>query len=227
MTNLIQTFVLEGAHLNASIADIRKRLEDIRAFIFDWDGVFNKGEKFGRQGSPFAEPDSMGTNLLRLGYWLANNRTLPIAGIITGAVNEGVDYFAERECLDVCMRGFNDKRIAWQKLLETFDLEPHQVAYVYDDVIDLPIAGACGLRFCVRRNASPAFMQYVTEHNLCEYITANPGGEGAVREVCEFMLAVMGRYDEVVQVRSAYADDDYKAYLAQRKEIDTITLRPA
>ncbi len=226
MTNTIQKFLLEGAHLNVSVAEIREKLNDIHAYLFDWDGVFNSGEKFGDLGSPFSEADSMGTNLLRLGYWLRHDGKMPVTGIITGAVNEGVDYFAKRECLDVCIRGYTDKQIAWEHFLDNFDIEPHQVAFVFDDVIDLPIAKECGLRFCVNRKASPAFRQYVIDNQLCDYMTASTGGEGAVREVCEFILSVQGQYDEVVDARMAYLDDGYRAYLEDRIKIKTMTLVP-
>lgn len=223
MTNSIQSFVLAGAYLNCSVGDIREKLSQVKVFLFDWDGVFNSGEKFGTKGSPFAEPDSMGTNLLRLGYWLKHGN-LPVAGILTGAVNEGVDYFARRECLDVCMRGYNNKRDAWDAFQEYFDFQPHEVAYVFDDVIDIPMAERSGLRFMVDRKASPAFRQYVIDNNLCDYITANPGGQGAVREVCEFMLCVMGMYEEVVRTRASYEENVYKKYLGERKAIKTVTL---
>mgnify|MGYP001551495611 CR=1 FL=1 len=223
MTNQIQKFVLGGAHLNCSVAEIREKLEHIRIFLFDWDGVFNKGEKYGDKGSPFAEADSMGTNLLRLGHWLRKDGQMPMAGILTGAVNQGAEYFAKRECMDVCLRGFNNKMDAWSLLLETFNIGPEEVAYVYDDVIDLPIAEACGLRICVRRTSSPAFEEYVIGQNLCDYITAHEGGAGAVRETCEFLLAVSGIYEEAVQVRMAYGET-YRNYISMRKAIDTRVL---
>ena len=220
MTNQVQSFVLAGAHLNCSVSDIREKLDKVKVFLFDWDGVFNPGVKYGDKGSPFAEADSMGTNLLRLGYWLRHNEQLPIAGILTGAVNEGAEYFAKRECLDVCMRGFNNKRQAWDTFLQTYKVEPDEVAYVFDDVIDLPVAEQCGLRICIRRTSSPAFQEYVIENDLCDYITAHEGGSGAVREMCEFLLAVGNSYEEVVKVRTEYGDT-YRRYLAQRKATET------
>lgn len=219
MTNLIQTFVLEGAHLNCSVADIREKLSNVKVFLFDWDGVFNAGVKYGDQGSPFAEADSMGTNLLRLGYWLDHNGTMPITGVLTGAVNQGVEYFVNRERFDVCMRGFNNKQVAWSEFLDAFNVKPEEVAYVFDDVIDLPIAQVCGLRFCVNRRSSPAFRQYVIDKNLCDYITSNEGGQGAVREVCEFLLAVMDRYEDAVRVRTEYGVGEYLEYLNTRQQI--------
>lgn len=220
MTNQIQSFILAGAHLNCSVADIREKLSRIRVFLFDWDGVFNKGEKYGDKGSPFAEADSMGTNLLRLGYWLSHDREMPIAGILTGAVNQGAEYFAKRECMDVCLRGFNNKREAWALFLETFQVRPEEVAYVFDDVIDLPIAEACGLRICIKRTSSPAFEQYVISEDLCDYITAHEGGNGAVRETCEFLMAVGGVYENAVETRTEYGET-YRNYLSQRKQIET------
>jgi 3-deoxy-D-manno-octulosonate 8-phosphate phosphatase (KDO 8-P phosphatase) len=145
---------------------------------------------------------------------------MPIAGILTGAVNQGAEYFAKRECMDVCLRGFNNKRDAWSLFLETFDVRPEEVAYVFDDVIDLPIAESCGLRVCVRRTSSPAFQEYVVAENLCDFITAHEGGDGAVRETCEFLLAVSGIYEKAVQVRIAYGDT-YRRYIKQRKAINT------
>lgn len=224
MNNLIEKFLMEGACLTTSLTEVREKLENIHAFIFDWDGVFNNGEKFGDQGSPFSEIDSMGTNLLRLGYWLNHDRKLPIAGVLTGAVNKGVDYFVDRECMDVSIRGFTNKRIGWQHFLDNFDIKPEQVAFVFDDVIDLPVAKECGLRFCVKNPASPAFHKYVVDNKLCDYVTANRGGSGAVREICEFILAVQGQYDEVVETRLAYAEGGYLDYLADRKKIETLKL---
>ena len=62
-----------GGEFVASPRDLQHRLQNIRAFIFDWDGVFNNGAKTGAGGSGFDEADAMGTNLLRFGFWLLNN----------------------------------------------------------------------------------------------------------------------------------------------------------
>ena len=51
---------------------IAEKLQNIKAFVFDWDGVFNKGEKNATISSSFNEVDSMGTNLLRFSYFLKN-----------------------------------------------------------------------------------------------------------------------------------------------------------
>jgi len=78
---------------------IASKLSNIKAFIFDWDGVFNSGDKQANGGSSFSEVDSMGTNLLRYSFFLKNNR-LPICGIISGEKNESAFYFSSREGFD-------------------------------------------------------------------------------------------------------------------------------
>ena len=70
---------------------------NIKAFIFDWDGVFNNGQKNANSSSNFNETDSMGTNLLRYSYFLTNG-VLPITAVISGEKNEAAFYFCEREC---------------------------------------------------------------------------------------------------------------------------------
>ena len=72
-----------GGSFCRPFAEFKERLAKIKAYIFDWDGVFNNGVKTGQSGSPFNEIDAMGTNMLRLGHWLKNN-SLPVMAVITG-----------------------------------------------------------------------------------------------------------------------------------------------
>ena len=211
-----------GGDFITPIEQIANRLGYINAFIFDWDGVFNEGVKFGDQGSPFAEIDSMGTNLVRLAYWLQNERQMPVCGIITGAVNAGTEYFVNREGFHFVIRGFTDKSLAWQMFQDRFDIPPEQVLYVFDDVLDLPIARQCGLRMMIGNSASPAFRDYCERHELCDYITGHRGGQGAVREAMELLLMLNGMYDQAVNTRIEYAEDGYLEYLDARSSIEPI-----
>ena len=69
--------------------ELEKRMNGIRAVIFDWDGVFNDGFKDEAGGSPFSEVGSMGVNLLRFALWLKYGE-LPKAAVITVA-----EHYAE------------------------------------------------------------------------------------------------------------------------------------
>ncbi|MDX1409993.1 MAG: hypothetical protein R3330_17710, partial [Saprospiraceae bacterium] len=157
-------------------------------------------------------------NLLRLGHWLAHGR-MPVAGVITGATNEAVDYFVRREHVDVCIRGYTNKNEAWQAFLDAFPATPEEVAFVYDDVLDLSMARHCGLRICVRRDG-PAFNEFVSSKGFCDYRTGKPGGQGAVREVCELFLSLTGMFEHAVQTRIDYGTV-YRDYLNARTAIDT------
>ena len=82
-----------GTFVN-SASDIEKRLSKAKAFIFDWDGVFNNGFKLGQAGSGFSEVDSMGTNLLRYSHHLISGK-LPVTAIISGEKNDTAFYFCK------------------------------------------------------------------------------------------------------------------------------------
>src|SRR5215207_7239956 len=76
--------------------ELASRLHRVKAFVFDWDGVFNGGEKDEHGSSPFNEVDAMGTNLLRFNHHLRNNAQ-PAVAIITGENNKAAISFAKRE----------------------------------------------------------------------------------------------------------------------------------
>src|SRR4051812_30130410 len=77
-------------------AVIEQRLQYIKAFIFDWDGVFNNGHKNADGNSSFSETDSMGMNLLRFNHYI-RKKDQPITAVITGESNKTAFFFTKRE----------------------------------------------------------------------------------------------------------------------------------
>src|ERR1043166_618462 len=75
---------------------VKEKLKHIKAILFDWDGVFNNGQKTSNGGSAFSEVDSMGTNLLRYSLYLRNGK-MPVTAVISGEKNETAFYFCNRE----------------------------------------------------------------------------------------------------------------------------------
>jgi 3-deoxy-D-manno-octulosonate 8-phosphate phosphatase (KDO 8-P phosphatase) len=102
--------------------------------------------------------------------------------------------------------------------LNEFHVKPEEVAFVYDDILDLSVAEQCGLRFQVRTGASPMFSEYVKSHNLADYITAQSGESHAVREVTELLLASIGKYENTVESRMHF-DPKYAEYIGKRNQI--------
>jgi 3-deoxy-D-manno-octulosonate 8-phosphate phosphatase (KDO 8-P phosphatase) len=212
-------FSERGASFLSSAEALSAKLESIRAFVFDWDGVFNTGAKGAGHASSFAEADSMGTNLVRYAHWRMHAE-LPVTAIVTGADNPSAVQFAEREHFSVVYARLTDKSKVLIALRERYGIDAGQIAYVFDDVNDLAVAAHAGLRFLVRRDASPLLQEYVARRGLCDYITAAEGGRYAVREVAELLLGILQCYDDVVTSRLDW-DADYARYFAARQAADT------
>lgn len=200
---------------------IAEKLLDIKAFVFDWDGVFSLGAKGVGIASSFTEADSMGTNMLRYSYWRKNEENPLAVAIITGAKNPTAIQFAQREHFYAVYSKIHDKSKAIEHFCELNDLAPHQVACCFDDVNDFPMACICGLRFMVRRAASPLLMKFARENQLCDYITGGQSGQFAVREICDLVMGMHGIYPEVIFSRIAY-DTAYQQYLGNRQAKETV-----
>jgi len=212
-----QTFEKQGGVFLSTAEQISSKLEHISCFVFDWDGVFNNGIKDNIKGSPFSEPDSMGLNMLRFSYWLLHGK-LPITAIITGANNLTALDFAKREHLNLVHLNSKNKKETILQLANTYSLNPNQIAFVFDDILDLNAAKTCALSFCVKRNASPLFSEFVTKNKLCHYITGHESGKYAVREISELIIGLYGNFDEVISKRMEYKGD-YEQYLQLRNKI--------
>lgn len=198
----------------------RAALGRVKALVFDWDGVFNKGEKTQAGHSGFSEPDSMGVNLLRFAFWLRDHERLPVAAIISGARNEMAESYALREHFHSVVTGIKQKDLALKALCGTYNLRPDEIAFFFDDIIDLGAAGLAGLRVFFAHHSATATRRWVEEHGLFDYIPGLKAGEGALRETCEMMLSEMGLFDQVVRSRIAFSGS-YERYLLQRDSVKT------
>jgi 3-deoxy-D-manno-octulosonate 8-phosphate phosphatase (KDO 8-P phosphatase) len=208
------------------IAQIRERVKNARGLVCDWDGVFNAGTKGGSADSTFAEPDSMGTNLLRYALWRAHGGAMPIAALITGADNPAARGFAQREHFQAVYHGAQNKAAAIQALCSAQRVSTEQLVCIFDDVNDLAMSFGCGIRVLVRRDASPLLLDYVMRQHLCDYVTGHPPERNAVREACELLLGLLGAFDAVVASRVAW-DGDYARYFAERQVLTTAVVDPA
>ena len=210
-------FTALGGKFIISPKDMKNALSRVKCFVFDWDGVFCSGKKGEKGFGSFSEPDSMGINLLRYGFYLINNE-LPFISIITGESNKTAEQFAKREHFSLVYSRIKDKKIALSHLCKTESLNHDQISFVYDDVNDLSMAKDCGLKIQVNRDSSPLFKRFTLEHSFCDYRTGYTGEQYAVREVCELLLGLMEVYDKVVKNRAAF-DQTYCSYLKAKNRI--------
>jgi len=190
----------------------------VRALVFDWDGVFNAGEKACEATSGFTEADSMGVNMLRYGLWRRDGH-LPATAIITGEPNASAKVFAEREHFHSLYQRVKDKRSALADFCSRHELDTGQVACVFDDINDIAMAADCGVRILVRRDASSLLRDFLHRRASADYVTAGQSGRYAVREATELMLGLTCLFDEVVESRVAF-DADYQSYFAARQAVE-------
>ncbi|HUQ53816.1 MAG TPA: phosphatase [Gammaproteobacteria bacterium] len=211
----LEVFSKLGGTFVTPIGTLVERARELRGFVSDWDGVFNQGTKGEGSFSTYSEPDSMGTNLLRYALWRRRS-VLPIAALITGMENPSARNFALREHFHAIYYGSRNKTAAIEALCRTHRCSSDQLLCMFDDVNDLGMAFACGIRVYVQRSASPLLRDYVVRQGLCDYVTAHTAERHAVREVCELTLGLLGAFDAVVASRVGW-DRDYATYFAARQ----------
>lgn len=167
---------------------LRARVAQIRLLIFDVDGVLTDGSLYyghdGREYKVFHSRDGHGMKMLRQGG--------VEIGIITARNSPAVAHRMANLGLTHVYQGALEKLPAYEDLLRKLDLRPEQVAYVGDDVVDLPVMTRVGCAIAVA-DAHPDVVK------RAHWRTTAPGGRGAARDACELILRVQGRYDELLQ----------------------------
>ncbi len=195
-------------------AEIAARLQKVKAFVFDWDGVFNGGTKDAEGASPFNEIDAMGTNLLRFNHYLRNGRP-PVTAVISGERNGAALRFAEREHLHAVYCGIKYKAVALDHLCRAYGIADEEVAFFFDDVLDFSVSARCGLRVMMGRDCNPLMIQWAAAQGYIDYCTAADGAHYGLREGMELLKGLSGRYEDTISERAGFTET-YQDYLAAR-----------
>jgi 3-deoxy-D-manno-octulosonate 8-phosphate phosphatase (KDO 8-P phosphatase) len=198
------------------VSAFAEKFTAIRAFVFDWDGVFNNGIKDDNGSSAFSEIDAMGTNLLRFNHYLLTGKT-PLVTIISGEKNKAAFSLANREHFDAVYYKAVHKIKALDHFCAKHSLQHKEVAFFFDDVLDFSVAKVCGLRIMVSRKSNPLLMEFVQNNSLADYMTAADGGTHAVREAVELLMGFSGKYDDTISQRM-YFTETYQGYLQLRNK---------
>ena len=219
MTEIAQRFEGIGGRFLTSPEEIRARLKSIKAYVFDWDGVFNSGQKASSGGSSFSEIDSMGLNLLRFSHFRRCGEQ-PLTVVISGEKNDTAFFYSERENFRYSYYKVAHKAYALDHLCKLESIEPENVCYFFDDVLDVPIAERCGIRIMVDQKRTPLFLDYCLRNKLADYITSAPGGNFAVREGAELLIGLGDDFDQVISARTKNIAE-YQEYITGRRKIRT------
>jgi 3-deoxy-D-manno-octulosonate 8-phosphate phosphatase (KDO 8-P phosphatase) len=163
------------------VQDIEAKAQEIKLVIFDVDGVLTDGSLYfgddGQEYKSFNSRDGHGMKMLQFSG-------IEI-GIITGRTSDVVRHRMQNLGVEHVYQGKQEKLPAFEELKAKLGLQENQIAYVGDDVVDLPIMRRVGLAIAV--NDAHAL---VKQH--AHWLTPSPGGRGAAREVCEMIMEAQG-----------------------------------
>lgn len=166
---------------------LKHKAKKIRLLICDVDGVLTDGSLFfgddGQEYKAFNSLDGHGIKMLQ-------ESGVQVA-IITGRTSNVVLHRMKNLSVSIIYQGQSDKLVGYQQLLDELSITPEEIAYMGDDVIDLPVMTRIGLSVAVA-NATELVIQYA---DIC---TEKSGGHGAVREFCEFLLKAQGKYESLM-----------------------------
>lgn len=162
---------------------LEERARAIRALVLDVDGVLTDGRIYyfadGSEAKVMHARDGLGLQLLRAAG-------LEVA-LISGRASPIIERRAAELGIDVVLQGIKDKVAAYEEVLAQLRLPDKRVAYVGDDLPDLPLLSRAGLSF------APADAAPEVRGSVAVVLRSN-GGQGAVREVCERLLKARGAW---------------------------------
>lgn len=161
----------------------------IKIFVFDVDGTLTPGTLFfGADGEAYKEfhvRDGMALGILhRLGY---------ITGFITGRNSDIVRVRAHELKVDFLLMGVTNKEMALKTILHQYHAQFEEVAFMGDDLNDLPLLKKVGVSGC----PSDA-----CEENIAavDFVSRYPGGAGAAREFVEGILKSQDKWKDVLEL---------------------------
>ena len=168
-------------------ADLVEKIRKLKVLILDVDGVLTDGRIIisddGQETKCFHVRDGHGLKMIQR------------AGIevifLTGRKSRVVEHRALELGIKKVHQGVRDKLSVFNEILASEGLIPEQVAYAGDDIVDLPVLSRAGFSITV----SDAHDEVLKAVDL---VTKNPGGRGAIREVCETILKTQGKWEELM-----------------------------
>lgn len=160
----------------------------IKLLVLDVDGVLTDGRLWygnsGEELKAFNIQDGLGIKLLQRGG-------VDVA-IITGRMSQLVTRRGTELGIKHIVQGREDKLVVLRALSAELNIALEEIAYIGDDLPDLSAIAAVGFGIAVA-NAMPYVAQYAA------YKTTRSGGDGAVREICDFILQAQSKLDTVLE----------------------------
>jgi 3-deoxy-D-manno-octulosonate 8-phosphate phosphatase (KDO 8-P phosphatase) len=170
------------------VSEATRRAAALRLMSFDVDGVLTDGRLYytdaGEELKAFSTLDGLGIKLLQE----AGVEVL----LITGRTSRSVTHRAANLGIATVLQGVGDKLAAFEAIRAARGVAWAACGHMGDDLPDLALMLRCGFSAAV-----PAAPEYV--RSRARYVTRAGGGEGAVREVADFVLRAQGRLDAAIE----------------------------
>jgi len=168
-------------------ATATERARRLKLMIFDVDGVLTDGRLYlsdsGEEMKAFHTHDGQGIKLLR--------ETGIAVGVITARQSRVVERRAQELGIELVRQGASDKAGAFADLLSLSKIGAGEAGYMGDDLADLAVLVRCGFAATV-----PSAPEAVRSRS--HYVARAAGGEGAAREVCEFIMRAQGTLESAI-----------------------------
>lgn len=169
-------------------AAISEKIKRVRLLALDVDGVLTDGRIIfndaGQETKLFDVKDGHGIKLL--------SRSGVEVAIITARESKVVLHRAEDLGIALVYQGMKDKKKALEELASRTGIPPLEMAYMGDDIVDLPVLTRVGFSATVADAVDEV-------RERVDYIASRTGGRGAVREVAELILKTQSRWDDVIK----------------------------
>lgn len=166
---------------------MRDRIASVRLLLLDVDGVLSDGrivyDAHGTEIKTFDVKDGHGIKMLQ--------RAGIEVGIISGRSSRVVNVRAKELGIEILYQGISDKALPYAEIVKQLGLRDEEVAYIGDDIVDLPILHRVGFAVATA-DAVDDIRPYV------HYVTNRCGGRGAVREVCDLILKARGEWQSLM-----------------------------
>ena len=170
------------------LAAIEHRASRIKLLLMDCDGVLTDGRLWlladGNEHKSFNTHDGLGLSLL--------HRAGLKSGIISGRRSQAVVRRAQELGIKFVRQGDPEKIEAFEEVLRQATVDEDEVAYVGDDLTDIPLMQRVELAVAVADAVEET-------RSAAHYVTQRKGGRGAVREVIEIILKSQGRWNDLVE----------------------------
>ncbi len=169
---------------NSNSESVKKIASDIKLLLLDVDGVLTDGRLYfsnsGEESKAFHTLDGQGIKMLM-------SAGIDV-GIITGRHSKLLEKRAAELGIKLLYQGREDKLDVLKEICDNSKIEARHICYAGDDLPDLPVLNSVGLSFSVPRGHSSIKV-------AVDAVTDTQGGEGAVREITDYLLQAQGKLD--------------------------------